>query len=137
MKSLYALTDAQHATVLAALRQYQAHLEDFEEIPPAVADIATNCGTVEPLTASEVGYLCEDLNHKGLEFGDVVNLLGDGADDPYVAAAHEHRLQQEGTLEVDPKAVVSRGSDDGAYVMAWLWISNEDAGIAPGEENDE
>jgi hypothetical protein len=31
-------------------------------------------------------------------------------------------------LEVDPDAVVSRG-EDGAFVMSWTWVSNEDAGI--------
>ena len=30
--------------------------------------------------------------------------------------------------ELDDDPIVSRG-DDGAYVMAWIWISNEDAGI--------
>jgi hypothetical protein len=40
-------------------------------------------------------------------------------------------LLEEGTLEVDPKTVLS-ASDDGAYVMAWLWVGNEDAGLPTG-----
>jgi hypothetical protein len=31
---------------------------------------------------------------------------------------------------VDDNARVSTGGDDGAYVEAWIWVSDEDAGIA-------
>jgi hypothetical protein len=133
MKALYALTPEEHATVLAALRFYQGALENGEPTG-GVADIATNDGTVEPLVAFEVGHLCDDLNNHGLEFGDVVNLIGEDESNAFVAAAHEHRLLDEGTLEVDPKTIVS-DSEEGAYVMAWLWVSNEAAGVAPGGED--
>ena len=43
-----------------------------------------------------------------------------------VAAAASAR---EGCLEIDHAAVVSKGDDDGAYVMAWLWVSDEDADV--------
>ena len=33
-----------------------------------------------------------------------------------------------GELEIDPGAVVSKGDDAGAYVMAWLWISDGEIG---------
>lgn len=47
---------------------------------------------------------------------------------PYVEAAH--KIQREGELEVDDGAQVSKAEDaDGAYVQAWLWISNEEAGF--------
>ena len=36
-------------------------------------------------------------------------------------------------LEVDADAVISR-SDEGAFVMSWSWVSNEQAGI---EDNDD
>jgi hypothetical protein len=46
--------------------------------------------------------------------------------DPYLceyrAAAQAHH--REGELEIDPGAVVSKGDDPGAYVMAWLWIDD-------------
>jgi hypothetical protein len=35
----------------------------------------------------------------------------------------------EGELEIDDGAMVSLGGDDGAYVMAWRWVTNEEAGI--------
>jgi hypothetical protein len=40
-------------------------------------------------------------------------------------------------LEVDGDAVISRG-DEGAFVMSWVWVSNEAAGIeAPDLDEDE
>jgi hypothetical protein len=131
VKAIYALTPEQHATVLSALRRYaialyKGHMPDL---------IATNDDIVTPLTAEQTDALCEDLNNHGLSFGDVVNILGTD-DSPYVAAAHEHRLLNEGTLEVDPKTIVSE-SEGGAYVMAWLWVDGEDAGVTSDEESDE
>lgn len=29
----------------------------------------------------------------------------------------------EGEIEVDDNAVISEGADNGAYVMAWMWVS--------------
>jgi hypothetical protein len=40
----------------------------------------------------------------------------------YRAAAMRHC--RDGELEIDPGAVVSKGDDPGAYVMAWLWIDD-------------
>ena len=31
-------------------------------------------------------------------------------------------IVEEGVLEVDDNAVISEGSDNGAYVMAWVWV---------------
>lgn len=45
----------------------------------------------------------------------------------YREAAKE--MATDGELEVDDGAIVSRGDDPGAYVMAWLWVDNEKAGI--------
>lgn len=42
-----------------------------------------------------------------------------------------------GEMEVDDDAVVSLGDDPGAYVMCWQWVTNEDAGIEPSEEQAE
>jgi hypothetical protein len=38
-------------------------------------------------------------------------------------------------LEVDDDAMVSVGDDPGAWVHAWIWVSNEEAGI-PDEEDE-
>ena len=39
---------------------------------------------------------------------------------------------RDGELEIDHGAVVSKGDDDGAYVMAWLWVTDKEAGIDDG-----
>lgn len=49
-------------------------------------------------------------------------------------AAHSaHHL--DGECEIDDDAVVS-DSEAGAYVQAWIWVSNEEAGI-PDPEDEE
>jgi hypothetical protein len=55
----------------------------------------------------------------------------DADQEKFFRAACEHSNDD---IEFDPDAVVSQG-DDGAFVMAWYWVSNDDAGIE--EEDDE
>ncbi len=73
------------------------------------------------------------LAREGLTFSDCVKVFAeqdhDQDTDAYVSAA-EDRYAEEGSIEVDAPTVVSVSDDGGAYVMAWLWVSNGDAGIA-------
>lgn len=51
------------ATILAALRFYQAALAANDDlIPPEVADIATNGDAFDAMGAAEIDTLCETLN---------------------------------------------------------------------------
>lgn len=52
--------------------------------------------------------------------------------DPYRAAA---QMQADDDLEVDDDAVVALGDDPGAWVHAWIWIRNDEAGIPDEDEN--
>ncbi len=36
----------------------------------------------------------------------------------------------EGEVEIDSDAIVSISDDPGAYVQAWVWVSDEEAGIS-------
>jgi len=36
------------------------------------------------------------------------------------------KQQKDGEIEIDRDAVVSKGADPGAYVMAWIWIYDEE-----------
>lgn len=45
--------------------------------------------------------------------------------EPYRRYANEH-LDKDGELEFDDDAAVSLGADEGAYVMAWVWVSDDD-----------
>lgn len=50
-------------------------------------------------------------------------------DERFIEGANSLDFVREGECEVDESTVVS-ASDEGAYVMAWVWVSNENAGIA-------
>jgi hypothetical protein len=43
------------------------------------------------------------------------------SDADYIALARTE-YHEEGAIEIDDNAVVSRGSEPGAYVAAWLWV---------------
>jgi hypothetical protein len=128
---LYALTDAEHATVLAALRAYQAQLN--LPLPINLREIATNYGTIEPLDAKQIDQLCESLNHSGLDVGQTAQIIGSDSNDPYVA--YLQGRQRDGEMEVDQHTFVSKGSDSGAYVMAWIWVGDDDVAAAAEEED--
>lgn len=56
-----------------------------------------------------------------------------------VAAAQKQYARQEGEIEVDDNAKISRAPgnpDKGAYVEAWVWITDEDAEILSGARED-
>lgn len=53
------------------------------------------------------------------------------ADDPYRAAAQEKATDE---LEIDDDAIVSEGGDPGAWVHAWIWITDGEAGVDRDEE---
>jgi hypothetical protein len=131
--ALYALTPQQHATVLIALGHYQGMVASMALAnTPDKRPVNTAHGSVVPLFApTSVNDLYASLNHTGLDFSAVVPLFGEDESDPYVAAALGHA--SEGELEVDVPAVVSRGDDPGAYVMAWIWITDEEAGVSPAD----
>jgi hypothetical protein len=45
----------------------------------------------------------------------------------YREAARQHA--RDGELEVDDHAIVSFSDDEGSYVAAWIWVTDEEAGI--------
>ena len=80
--------------------------------------------------------LLATLKANGVEFSDCVAAFAEDEDNPYVVAGRE--MMDEGDLEMDDKVVISK-SDAGAYVLAWKWVSNEDANLEETEDesNDE
>jgi hypothetical protein len=47
-----------------------------------------------------------------------------------MVAAARAQFHDEGTIEIDEDAPVSRAADNcdrGAYVQAWVWVDDEDA----------
>jgi hypothetical protein len=73
------------------------------------------------------------LQAAGLTFADCVSCFGVSADEnPYLKAAHEHH-DREGEIEFDDTAIISESDDEGAYVMAWVWVTDEEAGVTRQE----
>jgi hypothetical protein len=56
------VTARELATILAALRYWQGELSDNDGVDALENDIATDGGTLKPLTVEEIGALCERLN---------------------------------------------------------------------------
>lgn len=50
-------------------------------------------------------------------------------------AKEQHEI--EGKCEIDDNATVSEGSDNGAYVQAWVWVSFEDTELSKSENDEE
>lgn len=68
-----------------------------------------------------------ELKKRGLKFSDCVEAFGVDHSNAYAKAAAE-QCTVDGEVEVDDPTVLSQ-SENGSYVMAWVWVSNEDAGI--------
>jgi hypothetical protein len=70
------------------------------------------------------------LKARGLTFADCVKAWGvDPTAQTYegaLARAAKEQFEQEGHTEFDDSIVVSLGDDPGAYVMAWVWVSDDD-----------
>lgn len=88
-------------------------------------DLGLIVASLSKLTIEPAGALRESLQRKLDESREPARLASDQA---YVAAA-QTRYNDDGTCEVDVGALVSISEDGGAYVMAWVWVDAEDAGI--------
>lgn len=44
------------------------------------------------------------------------------SNDVIIKVAHK-QYAQDGQIEIDDNATVSRGDDPGAYVQAWVWVA--------------
>lgn len=73
------------------------------------------------------GVRVAEMRREGLTFADCLAAVGEMSrpgETGYASAARRlhHR---EGTLEIDDITVVSRGADDGCYVLAWVWVPDD------------
>ncbi len=53
----------------------------------------------------------------------------------YIAAGREKWCNDD--LEIDDHPMVSLGGDPGAWVAAWVWVTDEDAGLEEDDEDEE
>lgn len=120
--SLLRLNPQQHATVLSALLLAQAHV-------PSAADSDLEGPALTKEALAQLAHLLENGEltptfEQSLSFH-VATQPPEHA--TYAAAAREQR-HRDGDTEIDEYdpgfAIVSKGDDDGAYVMAWVWIDS-------------
>jgi len=50
----------------------------------------------------------------------------DGKSDDWYRARAKQFYHEEGEIEVDHNALVSRGDGHGAYVEAWVWVPDDE-----------
>jgi len=138
---------AQHATILAALRVYQTC--GGSSLGADIENIASNGDEFVPLVGDQIDALCESINQaspakelvvealkeNGFLFEDLLGAFAETEEaNPFVKAARELVKNDEGSIEVDEPSVVSRGDKEGAYVLGWIYVSNEEAGCLPNSE---
>lgn len=77
---------------------------------------------------TETKQALRELIKAGLTFADALGVFAEGntdEDKAYIDAAKVKHTFDEGELEVDESSIVSKGDDDGAYVLAWTWVSDD------------
>ena len=88
----------------------------------------TDTATWVSFTNDELTALCSILakHHDAAPLIDRINNYSgpDAKDQDYRDAAEELDFVRAGECEIDDHAVVS-ASDEGAYVMAWVWVERE------------
>jgi hypothetical protein len=132
------------ACLRAALQFYIAcGLDEAKNRPANLEALATADGSVEAIEALDIGVVWVKLDallkdakaatlaaikaDSAFVFSDFTQVYGTDAS-PYLQAAKS--MANEGVLEVDDFAIISESADGGAYVSAWMWVSDEAAGIS-------
>lgn len=83
------------------------------------------------LTKGDIELIKVALEGKGAAFDRIIKDFDDTIAEQEGPDAVKYReaaskLSKDGELEIDDGAVVSMGDDPGAYVMAWVWVPNEE-----------
>lgn len=94
----------------------------------ALSAAAATAATERPDITKSLAYLREH----GLTIGHCIRALAVPEDDPYVQAARK-LIAGGDDMEIDDATTTSVG-EDGAWVLNWLWVSNEEAGILGAPE---
>ncbi|MCO5145398.1 MAG: hypothetical protein M9895_04360 [Aquamicrobium sp.] len=65
----------------------------------------------------------------------IAKIQANEAENP-LDAAYRNAVETNDELEVDDDAIVSLGADPGAWVHAWVWVTNEQIGITDIDDAD-
>lgn len=97
-------------------------------------------GGLEPRPAApSLADRLRSLISEGLTYSEAAKVFGDHQDatEPHLKAYRDALPSWAGEREVDSNAMVSKGGDAGAYVQAWVWVSDSEAGVESDDEDDE
>lgn len=90
------------------------------------------------LSGNQPQELIERLEAKQKEMQATLDKFGERRSDFDPADPYRSYLmtQADDEMEVDEDAIVSPGSDPGAFVHAWIWVTNSDAGVPDEDDED-
>jgi len=108
------LTAALKSTQVA-LAQAMQHAEELERAARA------------PLDSKGRECALKALVEGGMTIGECIRALAVSEDDPYVQRARSLIVGSD-DVEIDDATTTSVG-EDGAWVLSWLWVSNDEAGV--------
>ncbi|MBL1153143.1 MAG: hypothetical protein HND43_10490 [Armatimonadetes bacterium] len=76
------------------------------------------------------------LKESGLTYPDCLPVLAAPEDDPYVEAARQ-LIAGDNDLSIDDRTITSdSASDGGVWVLGWIWVSDEEAGVERKESEE-
>ena len=120
MPTTVTLDGRELATILHGLRMIQCE----GRMQGCLAGDCEHFDDCDALSNEEIDELCERVNCSP-DSRETKSPINQEQNDAFVAAAKRIH-QEEGELEVDYGAVVSYSDDGGAYVAAWVWVSNDE-----------
>ena len=92
---------------------------------------------MKTLTGDELRAALKTLVTKGLMFGTCTAMFAPATADERLYQEAASDLQRDGELEIDAPGVVSLSDDGGAYVMAWVWVSDRAIWKGPTDTDGE
>jgi hypothetical protein len=140
MRTLLQLDDREQATIKAALECYAAC--PTREL---YLETANDHGTVSALGLDETLALFARVGTTAtLSAAIAIAAERQAAEEPelnvYGDAADQMHYVRDGEVEVDTQGkvpIVSKGEDAGAYVLGWIWVDDETAGVEADEEDED
>lgn len=108
------------------LVRFERDMPDFEDWE--WADVHANLpDSLKESTHAQAIQLLQACRDGGMSFGDCIEIFAADKNDPYVAKARED-IGKSDDIQIDDMTIISK-SEQGAWVMAWLFISDESAGV--------
>ncbi len=114
-------------TAYVAADEMQEVHNNWEEGDLAVAVNGMDVDGLRQAAAALEKQLIENVRNRGghIELHDFPKRAPSFYDRAFIAGAK--KMCDEGTLEVDDRSFTSKSDDAGEYVMAWIWVPNENA----------